>query len=54
MQLKRYTNYSANCAKNDVFSDSGIMIAPKPGTKADPNFRLPKQTATVYWVDNDI
>ena len=29
------------------------MIAPEPGTKADPNFRLPKQTTTVYWVDND-
>ena len=25
--------------KNPVFSDSGIMISPKPGTKADPNFR---------------
>ena len=30
------------------------MIAPEPGTKADPNFRLSKQTATVYWVDSDI
>ena len=34
--------------KNHVFSDSGIMIAPEPGTNADSNFRLPKQTATVY------
>ena len=30
------------------------MIAPEPGTKTDPNFRLPKQTTTVYWVDSDI
>ena len=30
------------------------MIAPERGTKADPNFRLPKQTTTVYWVDSDI
>ena len=30
------------------------MIATKPGTKAGPNFRLPKQKATVYWVDSDI
>ena len=30
------------------------MIAPEPGTEADPNFRLPKQTASVYWVDSDI
>ena len=29
------------------------MIAPEPGTMPDPNFRLPKQTATVYWVDSD-
>ena len=27
------------------------MIAPEPGTQADPNFRLPKQTTIVYWVD---
>ena len=40
--------------KNHVFSDSGIMIAPKPGSQADPNFRLPKQTTTVYWVGRDI
>ena len=40
--------------KNHVFSDSGIMIAPEPVTKADSNFRLPKQTAAVYWVDSDI
>ena len=26
------------------------MIASEPGSKADPNFRLPKQTTTVYWV----
>ena len=38
---------SANC-------DSGIMIAPKAGTKADLNFRLPKQTTTLYWVGSDI
>ena len=30
------------------------MIAPEPGTKADPYFRLPKQTTTVYWADSDI
>ena len=45
---------SANCeCKNHVFSDSGIMIAPEPGIKADTNFRLPKQTTTVYWVNSD-
>ena len=48
-----YESATVTC-KNHVFSDSGIMIAPKPGTKADPNFRLPKQTATVYWADSDI
>ena len=40
--------------KNHVSSDRGIMIAPEPGTKADSNFRLPKQTVTVYWVESDI
>ena len=29
--------------KNHVFSDSGIMIAPEPGTKADHKFRLPNK-----------
>ena len=40
--------------KSQFFSDSRIMITPEPGTKADTNFRFPKQTATVYWVDSDI
>ena len=40
--------------KTHVFSNNGIMTAPKPGTRVDPNFRLPKQTATVYWVGSDI
>ena len=40
--------------KNRVFSNSGIVIAPKLGTKADPNFSLSKQTTNVYWVDSDI
>ena len=40
--------------KNHVISDSGIMISPEPGTKADPNSRLPKPTATIYWIDSDI
>ena len=31
----------------------GIMIAPELSTKADPKFRLPKQTASVYWADSD-
>ena len=30
------------------------MIAPERGTKADPKFRLPKQIASVYWVESDI
>ena len=47
-------NLQTVTCKNHVFSDSGIMIAPEPGTKADPKFRLPKQTASVYWVDSDI
>ena len=40
--------------KNHIFSDNGIMIAPEPDNKADPNFRLPKQTASMFWVDIDI
>ena len=46
MQLYRCTNLQSVTCKNHVFSDSGIMIAPEPGTKADPNFSLPEQTAT--------
>ena len=34
--------------------DRGIVKPPKPGTKADSGLILPKQTATVYWVDSDI
>ena len=40
--------------KNNAFSDNGIMIRPQPGTKADPDFRLPKQIASMYWVDSDV
>ena len=54
MQLKWCTNLQTVTCKNRVFSDSGMMIAPEPGTKADPNIRLPKQTATVCYGDSDI
>ena len=54
MQLWWCTNLQTVTCKNHVFSDSGIMITPEPGTKADSNFRLPKQTAAVYMVDSDI
>ena len=48
------TNLQTVTCKNHVFSDSKITKAPEPDTKADPYFRLPKQTTTVYWVDSDI
>ena len=54
MQLWWCTNLQTVTGKNHVFSDSGIMIAPEPGTKEDSNFRLQKQTVAVYWVDRDI
>ena len=47
-------NLQTVTCKNHVFSDSGIMIAAEHGITEDPNFRLPTQTATVYWVDSDI
>ena len=51
MQLWRCANLQTVTCKNHDFFDSGIMVAPEPGSK---NFRLPKQTAAVYWVDIDI
>ena len=49
MQLKHCMNRKNVTCKNQVFSDSGIMIAPESGTMADlENFRVPKDITTVY------
>ena len=53
MLLQCCTNLQTVTYKNPVISYSGIMIPPKPDTETDSYFRLSKQTATVYLVDNE-